>query len=218
LSVATRLFIWGASGHALVVADIIRQLDLFEIVGFLDDIDPQPRSDPRLTASILGGRDVLTGLRRLGVEAAIVAVGDCAARLELAAIAEGHGFVLATAIHPRAVVAADVAVGRGSVICAGAIVNPGARISANVIVNTSASVDHECVLEDGVHISPGAHLGGSVFVGRGAWVGIGAAVAPGVRIGARSVVGAGSVVLEDVPESVVAYGVPATVRKGAKTA
>ena len=33
-----RLVIWGASGHALVVADIIRLRGEFDIVGFIDDL------------------------------------------------------------------------------------------------------------------------------------------------------------------------------------
>jgi acetyltransferase EpsM len=50
-----------------------------------------------------------------------------------------------------------------------------------------------------------------VRVCRGAWVGIGSSVIDGVRIGAGSTVGAGSVVVRDVPDGVLAYGVPAKV-------
>jgi acetyltransferase-like isoleucine patch superfamily enzyme len=76
-------------------------------------------------------------------------------------------------------------------------------------------VDHECVLADGVHVGPGAHLGGRVQVGRAAWIGIGAVVRDRARVGAGALVGAGAVVIRDVPDHVVAYGVPArTMRAG----
>jgi PglD N-terminal domain len=36
-----KIVIWGAGGHALVVADIIRLRDDYELVGFLDDVNPE---------------------------------------------------------------------------------------------------------------------------------------------------------------------------------
>jgi len=45
------------------------------------------------------------------------------------------------------------------------------------------------------------------------WIGAGAIVLPGVKIGKGSVIGAGSVVLEDLPDQVIAGGVPAKVLK-----
>jgi UDP-N-acetylbacillosamine N-acetyltransferase len=208
--VTDRVVIWGASGHALVVADILR-LEGREVAGFIDDVNAERRGQEFAGARVLGGRECLNGLRTDGVRAIVIAVGNCAARLQLGDAVRQHGFELARAVHPRAVVAADVTIGAGTVVCAGAVVNPGSSIAESVIVNTSATVDHECVIADGAHVGPGVHLGGRVRVGRGAWVGIGATVSDRVVIGAESVVGAGAVVLNDVPRRVVAFGVPARV-------
>lgn len=205
-----RIVIWGASGHALVVADVVRAAGNREIVGFLDDVNPQRRGSEFSGATILGGAEQLPSLAVRGVQM-IVAVGDCAARLRLAELARAHGVVLATAVHPRAVITGGVSLGPGTVVCAGAVVNPGSRIGSNVIINTSASIDHECVIEDGAHVGPGAHLGGRVTVGRGAWIGIGATVRDRMTVGAGTLIGAGAVVVDDIPGGVVAYGVPARV-------
>ncbi|WP_110180793.1 sugar O-acetyltransferase [Nocardioides solisilvae] len=50
-----------------------------------------------------------------------------------------------------------------------------------------------------------------VVLGENVWLGASVTVGPGVTIGADTVVGAGSVVLDDLPERVVAVGVPARV-------
>ena len=208
-----KLVIWGASGHARVVADIVRLEKTYEIVGFLDDLNPRRAQTEFGGAVVLGGKEQLDVLPRQGVNHLIVAVGDCQARLRLAALARASGFRLATGLHPRATVAADVHIGEGTVITAGAVITPGASVGENVIINTCASVDHDCVIADGVHLSPGGHLASNVLVGRAAWIGIGATVIDGVRIGAGAVIGAGSVVLHDIPDGVLAYGVPAKVIK-----
>jgi len=208
----TKVVVWGASGHALVVADIVRLCGEYEIVGFLDDGNQARHGADFCGAPVLGGREQLDGLRDVGVDHVIVGCGDNRARLALAAIARAQGFRFATAVHPRATIAADVHVGAGSVVAAGAVINPEARIGEHVIINTCASVDHECMVQDGTHVGPGVRLGGGVTVERGAWLGIGAVVKDHVVIGAHAVIGAGAAVIADIPAHAVAYGVPATAR------
>jgi acetyltransferase EpsM len=210
MSPGTAIVIIGAGGHAKVVADIARRAGL-AVAGFLDTVNPDRQGAPFQGVTVLGGLEQLDLLASKGVRQAVVAVGDCTARLHLAEYALGAGFMLPVLIHPSAVLAPDALVGDGTVLAAGAIVNPGASVGAHVIVNTAASVDHDCVVGDGVHIAVGARLAGRVTIGRGTWIGMGALVKEGVRVGAESIVGAGALVLEDVPDRVTAYGSPAKV-------
>ena len=121
-------------------------------------------------------------------------------------IAEGH---LAKAIHPSTVIASDVSIGEGTVIMAGVVVNTGGRFA---IINTGATVDHDNVIEDGVHISPGCHLAGDVVCRADVFIGTGTSIIPRTQIGARAVVGAGAAVISDVPSDVLAVGCPAVVK------
>lgn len=206
-----QLVIWGAGGHALVVADIVRQQGKFQIIGFLDDTNPERRGGHFVGASILGGREQIDHLIEAGVSRCILAFGDCRKRKVLAEYLHARGFSFATAMHPNTVVANDITIGAGTVLMAGVVINPGVQIGENVIINTCASIDHECIVGHAAHIAPGVHLAGRVEVGAMATVGIGSVVAARVKIGEGAVIGAGSVVLQDIAPWAVAYGVPASV-------
>lgn len=203
--------IWGASGHALVVADIVRRQGNHKIVGFLDDVTAERKGEHFGGAEVLGGREQLFPLLDRGVSQILLGFGDCRMRLQLTSYLKSLGFDLPVAVHPSAVVADDVVVGEGTVIAAGAVVNARATIGCSVIINTLASVDHECIIRDAVHIGPGAHLAGRVVVEDAVQLGIGATVVERVQIGAGAIIGAGAVVLRNVPPQVVAYGVPAKI-------
>ena len=58
-----QLVIWGASGHALVVADIVRLQDAYQIVGFLDDINPEDSMLFHMGTTIKDGKVVTNGGR-----------------------------------------------------------------------------------------------------------------------------------------------------------
>ncbi len=208
------IVLWGAIGHARVLAEFLAELG-YEIVALVDN-------DPGVT-SFLPDVPVLHGERGLnewrsthsGAMNALVAVGGSrgAERLALQQTLAGAGFTIPVAVHPRAFVAADAMLGAGSQVLAMSAVAAAARIGAGCIINTSASVDHECRLGDGVHIGPGARLAGNVTVGRNAFVGTGAAIIPNVTIGEGAIVGAGAVVVRDVPDRAVVYGNPARIAR-----
>jgi acetyltransferase EpsM len=201
----------------MVVADIVGLEKRFELVGFLDSINPIRAGTSFLDRPVYGGTDKLPWLRKRGIRHVLMAIGDNETRLLLGKDAVKAGFSLARAIHPGAIVASDVVIGEGSVVAGGAVINPGCRLGKLAIVNTGATVDHECIVEDGAHIGPGAHLAGRVSVRRAAWVGIGAAVIDRISIGAGAMVGAGSVVVRDVSAGATVFGVPARVRRASKS-
>ena len=50
-----------------------------------------------------------------------------------------------------------------------------------------------------------------IHIGRNVWIGSNVSVMPGVSIGDNTVIGAGSVVTNDIPANVVAFGMPCRV-------
>ncbi|HTU70574.1 MAG TPA: NeuD/PglB/VioB family sugar acetyltransferase [Candidatus Baltobacteraceae bacterium] len=208
------IVLWGATGQALVMGELYGRLGI--PIAAVFDNDPAIIS-PFPGVPIYHGGDGFArwlSLRDPSVEyRALVAIGGERGEDRIA-IGEGferEGLALATALHPAAFVATDAQVGKGSAILAMAAVCARARIGPACIINTAAGVDHECVLDAGVHIAPGATLAGCVEVGRAAFIGSNATVLPRIRIGAHAIVGAGSVVTKDVPDGALVMGNPARV-------
>jgi sugar O-acyltransferase (sialic acid O-acetyltransferase NeuD family) len=204
-----RSVIVGAGGHGRVVLDILLRSAAHQVAGFVD-------SDPTLTGRRMDGRPVLGALDdlprlrdELGVDAAIVAIGDNGIRREYADRISAMGFVLINAIHPSANLAQSVSLGSNIVIAAGALVCAHCHIGDSVILNTGCIVDHESMIAPACHVCPGARLAGRVSIQAGAFIGIGATVIQSVQIGHHAIVGAGAVVIEDVAPQSTVVGVPA---------
>jgi acetyltransferase EpsM len=208
-----RVVIVCAGGQGAIVADILQRAhdaggDALP-VGFVDDT-------PELLGTAVLGLEVLAPIAFLsGIvhDAVIVAVGDNEARRALTERLLAAGERLGTAIHPRACIAPSARIGEGSMICAGAVVSPRATIGRGVIVNTHASVDHDTVVGDFAHVSAGATVGAKCRIGVESLIALAASVVSGATVGARTIIGSGAVVVTDIPDDVVAFGVPATIRR-----
>lgn len=199
----------GAGGHGRVVLDILLRAGRHEVVGFAD-------SNPGLAGRRVDGRLVygdLTDIPRLrdemGVQGAIVAIGDNGVRRNFADRIDQLGLTLINAIHPSANLARNVTLGSNLVIAAGALVCAHCQIGDSTILNTGCIIDHESMVGTASHVCPGARLAGRVTVEAGAFIGIGATVIQKVRIGCEAVVGAGAVVIQDVAPMSTVVGVPA---------
>ena len=194
-----KLVIIGASGHGKVVADIARKNGYSEIV-FLDDDE---------SIHECGGYPVIGKSSEAGtIDAdAIIGIGNAGVRKQIQESIPDEKLV--TLIHPDAVVADDVVIGKGTVVMAGAVINPGVRIGKGCIINTCSSVDHDCIVDDFVHVAVGSHLCGTVNVGAGTWIGAGVTVNNNVFICPDCMIGAGAVIVNDIWECGTYVGVPA---------
>ena len=205
------IFLFGASGHAKVVIDIIETIKTHNISFVVDD-DVRLQGKKLCGYPVIGDRNRLLQERSsLNVQTGIVAIGTNSDRARIAKWLTEYDFQMITAIHTSAQIARGVTIGENTVVMAGTVLNTDSEIGASVIINTGATVDHDCRIGDFVHIAPGCHICGNVTVGTMTLLGAGTTVVPGVSIGERSVVGAGSVLLADVPSNMVVAGVPARI-------
>jgi sugar O-acyltransferase (sialic acid O-acetyltransferase NeuD family) len=214
----TRIVIIGAGGHGLVVADILLNVRStrskpIDIVGALDD-NPALTGTRILDVPVLGTSELLP---RIAHDAVVVAIGDNVRRMQVVTELLHGGERLFTACHPHASVAASVEGGAGCTICAGAVIAPGVRLGIGVILNSRCVVDHHTTIDSMAHVATGATVGADVAIGARTLIGVGATVMSGRRIGADTIIGAGAVVVHDIPDGVVAVGVPARIQRSVAT-
>ena len=188
--------IYGASGHGSVILDILVNNDI-EVEGFIDD---KPLKEYK-SLSVYSREDIQSN------DELIIGIGDNGIRKKLVLSLDGIRFI--NAIHPRSVVSANVKIGVGCAIMAGAVINTSTTLGNHIIVNTRSSIDHDCKVEDFVHLSPGSTICGGVTIGEGSQVGAGATILPNLTIGSNVVIGAGAVVTKDIPDNSRAIGIPA---------
>ncbi|MFH0779319.1 MAG: acetyltransferase [Parcubacteria group bacterium] len=204
----------GAGSHALVIADILRDMSGYSPASFIekDELIKDNRKNvaPGLILPIYAQTDFFRDYSpENAVEYLILGLGSGLISIREKLIARLKDSCFVVAIHSSAVIAPSAQIGVGSVVMAGAVLNPYVKIGRHAIINTGATVDHECEIGENTFIQPGAHLAGNVKVGNNSIIGIGANIKEGITVGSNSIVGGGAFVNNDVPDNVVYVGVPA---------
>ena len=97
----------------------------------------------------------------------------------------------------------------GNIFAPGCIVSTNTKLGKFCIINYNATVGHDCELGDYVTVSPNASIGGWCKLGDECYIGAGANVLPKVKVGKGAIIGAGAVVTKNVPDGVIAKGIPA---------
>jgi sugar O-acyltransferase (sialic acid O-acetyltransferase NeuD family) len=212
--VTGRVIVIGGSDQGKQAIDIVEEVGEMDIVGVLDR---RALDGDRVAGHpVLGSDDELAAYAASSrASAFVVAIGDNWARHRVLTreMMRCPQLEPLRVVHPSAVVARGTDIGPGSIIMAGVVVSNGCRIGTGALLGTRSSLDHDSVLGDGASLAPGVTTGGGVRIGMRAAIGLGANVIHGVAIGEDTVVGAGALVVDDVPDAVVAYGVPAKVAR-----
>lgn len=196
----TEVFIYGASGHGRVIADIIR-CSGYAVAGWIDD---------KLRANTFSWEEFCL-IHPNGAIA--VGIGDNDARERIVHKVTAAGYHLPLLIHPSAIISDSATIGEGTIIMPLALVNADAKIGNGCIINSGAIVEHDCILENYVHISPNAALAGGVHIKNNTHIGIGSNIIQNITVGAHSIIAAGCAVINHIPDHSLAAGVPAIVKK-----
>lgn len=187
--------LYGASGHAKVIIDILNKSG--QIISKIFD-------DNRTLSNVLGIKISNTSEIQ-NDDVFIISIGNNKTRK---LVSEKLNTQFIKAIHPSSVIDTSTEIEVGTVVMAGVVINSSTKIGKHCIINTSSSIDHDCILEDYVHISPNATLCGNVSIGEGTHVGASVTIIPGIKIGKWVTIGAGTVVISDIPDNATVVGNP----------
>lgn len=202
LGAADQLLLFGAGGHARVVAEAAMLTGVWAVIKGSDR-----------NADLCVG-DLLPGIALLHCSAAElfdgrvhVAIGHNAAREKEASL---WGLSrLVSVVHPSAQISKFSQVAAGCFVAATAVLAAGSCLATGVIVNHGAVVDHDVEVGAFSHIAPHATLGGRSRVGKRVFIGAGAVLLPAVSVADDIIVGAGSVVLSNLTHAGTYAGSPA---------
>lgn len=209
------LLIIGAGGHGKVVAETAIASKIFKNIYFLDDnYNKIEDRKIREKLNIIGPiKNISDEYFKNKFRHAFVAIGESNLRLSLIKELKDNNYIVPSLMHPSALISPSAKIGDGSILLPNSVVCGETLIGEGVIINTSCSVDHQCNIHSGAHICPGVNIAGEVIIGKKSWIGIGACIKQCIKIGENVTVGAGAAVVNDLPDSVVAVGVPAKISK-----
>ena len=191
-----KLFIYGASGHGQVVADIARSIGYDDII-FIDDGDNEFLTFENFIKRYKNTIPVALG------------IGENRVRKIIYEKLKKNNILVKTLIHKTASVSSSAIIGEGTVVMPLSVINANAKVGKGVILNSACVIEHDNQIGDFAHISPNASLAGNVKVGNFSHIGIGSSVIQGIDIGQDCIVAAGAVVIKDVEDKIKIAGVPA---------
>ncbi len=206
----SKVVIFGASGHAKVIVDIIENNPEYQLVGFIDKY--KCIQDTILNYQVIGDEESLPKLMtKYDFYKGVIGIGDNFTRSKVVKhiMKSVPDFQFINCIHNSANVSQYCNIGFGNVIMAGATVNPESVISNHCILNTNSSLDHDSLMSDFSSLAPNSAVGGNCIIGEYSNIGIGASVFHETKIGNNCIIGGGSVVTKDTNSNSKYIGSPA---------
>lgn len=208
-----RIIVFGSSGHARSIAVVLELLN-YEIVGFIDSF--LPKETKVLKYKTIGDETVLKNCKEVyGTNNIVVGIGDIFNRQKVIQKIKSINpdIVFPCVISPKSCVAIYTSIGQGTVVLSNSFINVESSIGEFCVINSSSIIEHNSIIGNYCSISPGANIGGNVTIHANTFIGSSATIIQKRIIGNNCVIGAGAVVTKDIPNNVLAVGMPAVVKK-----
>ena len=211
------ILIYGASGHAKMIIDILLKKSEYTFIGFIDSY--KPLNEDIYGYKIIGNLDALPNLiKKHNIHGIAIGIGDNYTRQKaydkISIIAPALEFI--PVIHPSAILAIDIVIPKGTVIMANVVINANAKIGEFCILNTKSSLGHDSTMSNFSSLASGVIIGGNVKIGDSSAICLRATIIQNLTIGDHTVVGAASLVLKSIGNCKQAYGSPINTIKNRK--
>jgi len=216
-----KLIILGGGGFASEIAETIEQInqasgsvgDVFQIVGFVydgaeNDKDTENWQESLYHLRILGEFDILESMDLFDVDF-VCAVSTPEIKKKLVKKIKSLGGKFATLIHPKTILSPKTVMGEGCIIQSNCILTGyGIVLGDFVTLNDNVAIGHRAKVGSFTHINPNTNVSGEAEIGEDVFVGVKATILK-AKIGNGAVIGACALVTKDVPDNLMAKGIPA---------
>lgn len=202
-------FIFGASGHARVVADAMEKQGVYRAIAFVVDEQYVKPGAECYGLPIVGAESWLGHASPMYF---IVAIGDNYQRKAKTQWLESLGHTPAVVVHPFSSVGRGTELGPGSLVCAKSMIDPDVKTGPGMILNACTGIGHDTVIGEFVHLAAGSGVGANCHIGNRVFLAGRASVVSDVKIGDDTILAPGALTIKDIPANVMAVGVPARIR------
>lgn len=209
------MIIIGAKGFAKEVLEIFKLTNKLENLCFFDNVNQDIPDKLFDTFKIYKNfDDVKKHFADTNDNTFTIGVGNPQIRKTLAQKFEELGGKLSSAVSPRANIGSfDNTIEEGVIITDNVSITNSITIKKGCLINLNSTIGHDSILEDFVEVCPSVSISGNCHIEENVFIGTGAVILPKVRIGKNSIIAAGAVVTKDIPNNVMAAGVPAKIIK-----
>lgn len=204
------IVIYGSGGFArevaLLIEDINKENNEWNILGFLDDDDENHGKEIN-ELTVLGSEVWLLDRENIHV---VLGIGSPKYKKIIIKKLENYKNVIyPNLIHPTVKFSRFNEIGRGNVICEGNILTTNIKLTDFVTVNLNCTIGHDTKLGAYSTLLPNASISGNVIFEECVDFGTNSTIIQGIKVGAETIVGAGAVVVKDLPAKCTAVGMPA---------
>lgn len=202
--------VYGASGHGLAVADMLRRQNAIEVIALIDDTPIKIGTTKSSIPVISFSEWSQTFLDK----PCFVSSGNSTVRRMLVERVLKAGGHFTSSFSKSSSMASGFTIGIGSGVWEPLFVGPHVNVGNHVQVMPMTSLGHDVVIGDFATVCPGCTISGHVVIEEGAFIGAGSVITNGserkpIVIGRKAQVGACSFVSKSVAAGAKVLGNPA---------
>lgn len=209
------ILIIGAGALGKEVAQLIKDINgismQWNFIGFIDET-PEKKNTRVNNDLVLGGFEWFEKHPAKDIWA-VCAIGNPRDKYSLVQKAKAVNLKFANLIHPSAGKNKFIEMGEGNIVCYHVFLSVNIKVGDHVVINPGCGIGHDTIIHDYATLYWDITLSGNVVIHEGCEIGSKAVVIPGKTVGPWSVMGAGAVVIDNLPGSCTAVGVPARIIK-----
>lgn len=199
----SKLVIFGVSTTARAIYKFVKDYDLFDIIGFVQD--KEYKTEESYCGLQVYDFESLSTVFDKTTDYMFIAVEWNhlnADRRRLYNRLKAKSYRLANIISPTALIHGTIK-GDNCWICDYVVVENDTEIGSDILVKPKATLQHNVVVDDHCFIAAHTLIAGNVHIGEQSYLGVASVVFNGVNIGRKCIVGGGVTVKRHVPDFTV---------------